>query len=52
MNNITTRMDILYGDKYQVEIIKDTEDEFELKFTISDMEEVFRNFKKYKLANA
>jgi two-component system, LytTR family, sensor kinase len=51
MNNIRTRMDILYGEKYQVKIIKDTEDEFSLEFTISDMEEIFRNLKKYKLLN-
>ena len=49
MNNIRVRMDILYAEKYQVEILIDTEDEFALEFTISDMEEVFRNLKKYKL---
>lgn len=51
MNNIRTRMDILYGDKYNVNIFIDTEDEFALEFTISDMEEAFRNLKKYKLIN-
>ncbi|PWK23896.1 histidine kinase [Arcicella aurantiaca] len=51
MNNIRTRMDILYGDKYNVNIFVDTEDEFALEFTISDMEEAFRNLKKYKLIN-
>jgi two-component system LytT family sensor kinase len=51
MNNIRTRMDILYGDKYDVNIFVDTEDEFALEFTISDMEEAFRNLKKYKLIN-
>ncbi|MDZ7897168.1 MAG: sensor histidine kinase [Arcicella sp.] len=51
MNNIRIRMDILYGEKYQVNILRDTDDEFELEFTISDMEEIFRNFKKYKILN-
>ncbi|MEA5460858.1 sensor histidine kinase [Arcicella sp. LKC2W] len=51
MNNIRTRMDILYGNKYNVNIFLDTEDEFALEFTISDMEEAFRNLKKYKLIN-
>jgi hypothetical protein len=52
MNNISVRMDILYGAKYQVKILKDTVDEFELEFNISDMEEAFRNLKKYKILNA
>jgi two-component system, LytTR family, sensor kinase len=51
MNNIRVRMDILYGEKYQVKILTDTEDEFALEFTISDMEEAFRNLKKYKILN-
>jgi two-component system, LytTR family, sensor kinase len=51
MNNIRVRMDILYGEKYQVKILTDTEDEFALEFTISDMEEAFRNLKKYKIFN-
>lgn len=51
MNNIRTRMDILYGDKYNVNIFVDTDDEFALEFIISDMEESFRNLKKYKLIN-
>jgi two-component system, LytTR family, sensor kinase len=51
MKNIKDRMDILYGNKYQVDIIIDTEDEFELEFNISDMEEAFRNLKKYKMLN-
>jgi two-component system, LytTR family, sensor kinase len=49
MNNIKTRMDILYVDKYKVNILTDTEDEFALEFTISDMEEAFRNLKKYNI---
>lgn len=51
MNNIRVRMDILYGKKYEVNILTDTEDEFALEFIISDMEEVFRNLKKYKILN-
>lgn len=48
MANIKDRMDILYGKKYQVDVIIDTEDEFELEFNIWDMEEAIRNLKKYK----
>ncbi len=51
MNNIRTRMEILYAEKYQVKILTDTEDEFAIEFTISDMEEAFRNLKKYKIFN-
>jgi two-component system, LytTR family, sensor kinase len=49
MKNILTRMDILYPKKYNVEMLINTEDEFSLNFTISDMEEGLRNLKKYKL---
>jgi two-component system, LytTR family, sensor kinase len=51
MKNILTRMDILYPKKYNVEMLINTEDEFSLNFTISDMEEGLRNLKKYKLLN-
>lgn len=51
MKNILTRMDILYLKKYDVEMLLNTEDEFSLNFTISDMEEGLRNLKKYKLLN-
>ena len=52
MNNIRTRMDILYEDKYQVNIFTDTDDEFALEFIILDMEQAFRNLKKYKIFNS
>jgi sensor histidine kinase YesM len=51
MKNILTRMDILYGKKYNIDILKDNEDEFSLNFHISDMEEGYRNLRKYKLLN-
>lgn len=51
MKNILTRMDILYPKKYHVEMLINSEDEFSLNFTISDMEEGLRNLKKYKLLN-
>lgn len=51
MKNILNRMNILYANDYNVEILINTEDEFSLNFIISDMEAGLLNLEKYKILN-